>query len=371
MKNFVRAFALFLLSACGFVQDELYQSGGFVGARANSFLPAQTPQQRFDRYMIIAMILAPAALETAVDEEEAAATIRRVNAMYASLAELRRSLYCGDGVGSMNNVPVPPGGYAVVCDSQQTDDPAEAWGDIGDELRSNGYQFEQLENAVQQDLFFVARSVVVNLELNTEAEDLLRLNAWTLARLWRKVEDLLPMFRETAARFRGGVILYADISQATCDTERAECLRLQGFMRQKFRGLAREDGFVPDPNLPERDVQRMLELAKRVFDGSQWRLSDPQYIAIIQQIDQSCEVAYHRQLGPEAAANAGSNPHCGFGIRAPDGVAWKQAPSEARSDLIRALRDSPFPEPVLATPIPGENSSDAELTGNEPGSPKQ
>lgn len=334
MKRLFAGLAFGLMSSCGFIESEIYSSGGYVGEQAQNFIPAQTQQQRLDRYLIVAIILAPAALETAVDEEDASATIRRVNALYGSLANLLDALKCDPAGAQTQNFDAVPRGdgdprvsapnrYILVFDSVQA--AAEDWGEVEDEFASTPYSFEQLEYEVQQDLFFIARAVVTNLNLDTSVDSLLSLNALTLARLWTKVNDLMPMVRETAARFRGGVILYADIAQASCrPLPGTPCTRLRQAMAEQYRGADTNFTFQ------ENDVRQMLDLARRAFDGEQWRMTAPQYIAVLSQIDQSCTVAFHRQSEGLSDEEVVGLPKCG--ADSPDG--------SARARLITALKGS-------------------------------
>lgn len=354
MKRIVAAIGLFLLSSCGFVQDELYEPGGFVGARANGFLPAVTLQQRFDRYMIITLVLAPTALETSVDAEDASATIQRVNALYYSLSRMQRAIECHRT--NKANAGTSEG-FVVVCDARQGGLNEKAnWQEVNGRLRVNSYAFEQLEYEVQQDLFFIARAVVTNLELSIDVKDLVDFNPLTLAGLWRKVDELLPMFREAASRFRGGIIMYADISQQSCDPEASiPCNRLQRLMKERYRGISSDLAFA------ERDVLSMLRLASASFDEGAWLLAQPQYANIVAQIDHSCEVAYRRQQINDPEEEGPPLVNCASGF---DGDV---EPSQARRGLVSALSsiDPPASIAQADTPTPQVPATAVETSQGE------
>ena len=307
----VRAFACLVitlgLASCDLVRDEVGVSEGFVGPQADRLLTAQTQRQRADRYSLAMMVLAPLALETARDEAETRATIERVNHLYGSLDALYKALeQCSPGAG-MNACRAP-----VAAD---------------DTLPLTGYNFESLAYEVQSDLYFVARSVVVNLDLREEVEDLLSLDVTALTRIWSALPDVFPAARRTAAGYRDGIVLFADAIAATCGGKE-HCADLDAQLAQQFRGGTDGGG-------EGRELFALLRAARQASDdNANWRLQAPQFRAMVAHLDRSCARVFLRQIDSET--DTGELSHCGAAWSEEQSPVNEQVPASTARDAFFA-----------------------------------
>ncbi|MFZ5961794.1 hypothetical protein ACOXXX_02495 [Thalassococcus sp. BH17M4-6] len=279
MFRVILASAAMLVAACDLVRDDLNSSGGVVGRGYSQHLfPAVTHAQRFDRYLLSLMVLAPVVLETSADAPQAAAAINRVNAAYRSLAELRQA-------AASCTVGAPAGGCALT--------PV-------DEGTPTAYAFESLAYDVQSDLYFLSKELIVNLDLDASAEDLAALNLTGLVGLVSRFRELFPIARRGAATYRDGVVLLADTVRRSCVATQAAgtdgsmteagkraCGRLQEQITARY-GRGQDIG---GPN----DIQTLLYLARAAADGHAWAMTQAQRRAAIYHIDAACARAFDIQ----------------------------------------------------------------------------
>lgn len=302
-KLLISIIIIFSIASCAAVKDEFGTTGGFASNYADKAFPAVTQQQHADRYLLSAMILAPIALETSQDAEQARATIGRVNALYNSLAELTYAVKAC-AIGNRNE--------GKACRTTQIE-----------EKKGNGYAVETLSYDVQSDLYFLAKTLVVNLDLEVSASDLLDFNLSSLRKLVSRGTELFPIARRGAATYRDAVVLIADTVNSSCtDKEDRNCIILGEHLHNRYqKGVTSE-------NL--RDISDLLQKAKAAAKGKNWRMTKVQKESAIFHIDKACSYAFDFQkLGSD---NNDAMVNCGF-LRG--GIT-----SAARSKFKKAIAES-------------------------------
>ncbi|WP_157933011.1 hypothetical protein [Roseovarius salinarum] len=313
MKNAVLA-SVMLLAACDLAKQDIYSSGGFVEASYFSHLfPATTHQQRFDRYLLSFSVLAPLALETAVDGQQASAAIGRVNATYRSLAVLQTAAAsCTIGPAT---------------DDLPSEIPAPCREDVPKDGQPNAYAFETAAYDVQSDLYFLSKTLIVNLDLDGTARDLAALDIDGLLAVSGRMDDLFPVVRRGAATYRDSIVLLADAVQTSCaasgytreEYPDSECARLETRLRDTFhRG---------DPPDAVFDIEELLELASAASRTHRWSMTPQQRRAVIHHVDRACDHAFAFQsIGRGASAQKRS-----CGVADGDGI------DSARRELLGRL----------------------------------
>lgn len=268
------------MAGCDQVRDEFGTSEGFVGPQADRLLDARSQYQRADRYAMAMMMLVPMALETAGDAGETRATIQRTNELYASMATLYGAINrCTPGarLPSNTNAAVGP----VNCRFHSSVDIVET-----------GYNFESLSYEVQSDLYFVGRTIITNMDLDTDVSDLISLRPAALTGVWEAIPDVFPAARRLAAGYRDGVVLFADAIATACPRPpggAGGCSDLHHQLNQQFHAGEAEQ-------FERRELFELLHRAGQASDNVTWRLEQPQFRAFVAHLDRSCRMVFARQI---------------------------------------------------------------------------
>lgn len=271
MRYFALCALLLGAPGCEMVRQDLGSTGGFVGVQMDTHMfPAVTRQQHADRYLMSFMVLAPLALDTAADAQQARATIGRVNATWRSLADLYRAAdACEPGTTCAARSPTPG--------------------------LPNGYSFETASYEVQLDFYFLAKDVIVNLDLDSSAGDLASLDMPAMLTLATRVRENFPVARRAAATWRDGTILFADaVAQGAGGAD--ACAPLKATLARRYsRGT---------PVAETRDIAALLRAAEAASKDCPWSLSPQQRQAALYHIDSACARAFRRQALSEHAEDA-------------------------------------------------------------------
>lgn len=295
IRTFSFAVPLVVLSACNSIKDEFYEPDGFIGPHFNSRIVAVTQEQRADRYLIAFALVAPLALETSDNGQDKTNIIARINNTQGALA----ALYGAAGKPA-----------ASLASPEATK-----------------FSFESVGYDVQKQLYRLAKELIIQLNLDETAEDIVDLDIPALLRLYNRAKDLFPVVRRGAATYRDTIYIYADAVSDACDG--TACSRLEALLLNQ-----NEKGVVTARDSQDRRYfEQVLSAAKSASkethpEKTAWRLGKSRRLALLYHIQKACDAAFKTQ-------ETGENPsatllNCG--------TPKKSNASEKRDELIGSFQ---------------------------------
>ncbi|MGR3375752.1 hypothetical protein [Salipiger abyssi] len=277
-------FSLFLISsACDFVNSELYEPDGFAGPTLNERLPAVTPVQRADRYLLGLAILGPVTLETSANGTDTRNTISQINSSYAALSDLYAAeKACADPLACRLSQPA-----------------------------NSVYSFETVSYDVQKRYYRLAKTLVVNLDLEETVSDIANLDLAALLKLVERAREMVPAVRRGAATYRDAIFIYATGVSESCTVSYTAagkeipdaCRNLETALTDLYK-TGRPYTL---PETGERRLRKILSLAQEAATKSAWELGDDRRRALVFHLDKACDVAFELQtVGDDPAGQADS-----------------------------------------------------------------
>lgn len=194
------SFAIFTVSGCNQIRNELGYPGGFIGAEANRILPAFSPYDRADRYLVALALLAPMAAETARDKATAQASAIAINDSLLTLSELMEATQLTCKLEES---------YAISQNCLQ-------------EAGASPLAFETLSYDIQRNLYALSKQIATNAELPLSYEKLAALDVIGLMRDLDNLTQGFVLARRSLAVYRDAVITIADaMKRKACEGENA------------------------------------------------------------------------------------------------------------------------------------------------------
>ena len=294
LRSCTLAVPFIFLSACESVKDELYEPDGFVAPHFNKRLTAVTQEQRADRYLIAFAIVAPLALETSDDGQDKTNIISRINFTQKALADL----YTAAGNDASNLSSPAPTEYA----------------------------FETLGYDVQKQLYRLSKELIIQLNLDETAEDIVDLDIPAMIRLYDRIKELFPVVRRGAATYRDAIYVYGSSVSQTCNGD--DCDQLKKLLENQYnQGVP-----TSRDSLDRRYFEQVLDAAKKASRSSEnptpWSLGKQKRLALLYHIQKACDAAYKTQDGGDNPTSAAQN--CGSD--------QKSEISKQRALLIKAMK---------------------------------
>lgn len=275
LRNCALAVPFIFLPACESVKDELYEPDGFVAPHFNKRLTAVTQEQRADRYLIAFAIVAPLALETSDDGQDKTNIISHINFTQKALADL----YTAAGT-----------------DALEMSTPT-----------ATKYAFETMGYDVQKQLYRLSKELIIQLNLDETAEDIVDLDIPAMIRLYDRIKELFPVVRRGAATYRDAIYVYGSSVHQTC--EGTACDRLERLLENQY-----EKGIPTSRDSQDRRYfEQVLDAAKKASqypeNSTPWSLGKQKRLALLYHIQKACDAAFKTQDGGDNPTSVSQN--CG------------------------------------------------------------
>ena len=298
LRKAALAAPLVFLASCSSVKDELYEPDGFVAPHFNKRLTAVTQEQRADRYLIAFAIVAPLALETSDDGQDKTNIISRINFTQKALADLYTA--AGKNPTALSD-PAP-----------------------------TQYAFETLGYDVQKQLYRLSKELIIQLNLDETAEDIVDLDIPAMTRLYDRMKELFPVVRRGAATYRDAIYAYGSAVSESC--EGPDCTKLVQLLNAQY---AYGEPTSRDA-MDRRYFEQVLDAAKKASatrkDTASWSLGQQRRLALLFHIQKACDAAFKTQDGGE---NPAAEPlNCG----SPQKLNNENYVSQQRQELIEAIK---------------------------------